>query len=567
LISGVDMIISVSDFTSSASSFCALVRVSRLFLRISFPHARDRSGPDFARTRRGDLSMDSRTALQASEFEVACDLVSDVVLTLGVDQVIRYANGACRRVLGWAPRELVGQPLSALIPTRFQAEHHGHVQAFGESNAPSQRVRLLTARRRDGVEVPLEAQVSRALVDCELCFVVTLHDIADRVEHEREVKQFEQRLARIERLESLATLSAGVAHDFNNTLTVVLALTRAVKQELPEDSEASADLGEVLKAATRAADLTRRLLTFGRLGQSQVTDVDVSVVLNDVARLARATANGVEVITSIPAGLPTLRADESLLGQALLNLATNALYAMKHGGGTLVLSATAVTFSAPRTCTTRTLPAGSWLRLTVSDSGAGIAPDALANVFEPFFTTKPVGEGTGLGLAMVHGMVHGARGAIDLTSTVGVGTTFDVYLPAAGGPATEAAAPKEARRGSRRILLVAADLYVCAALQRGLTLMGHACHCVSSPRDAWTILRTDPGAFDALVTDEELPMQSGLELSALVHSTAPQLQIVAMSGRTLTEEEREHAGVACVVPKPTSALAVSEALALPLRLA
>jgi PAS domain S-box-containing protein len=337
----------------------------------------------------------------ASEFEAACEALSDVLITVDESFRVLYANPALTRVFGYTAGELVGQPIEWLIPERFHEEHARHARTFadgGERHRVMHRTRLVVGRHKSGAELKLEATVSRASAQGAARFAVVLRDVGEQLALERDFKALEERLQRIARLEALASLSAGIAHDFNNTLTVVLSLTRAVAESLPPESPEAHDLEEVMRAATRSAELTRRLLAFGRQGVRAEEAVDPGVVLHDLVSLARATSPAsVHVVARLMPVLPLVRVDESQLAQALLNLVTNALFAMHEVGGMLELSAREQALDAPLLTSTRTLPPGRYLCVTVADTGRGISPDVLPRVFEPFFTTKPAGIGTGLG--------------------------------------------------------------------------------------------------------------------------------------------------------------------------
>ena len=475
-------------------------------------------------------------------------------------------NTAAERLFGHSIDELRGQPLDVLLPARFRRTHAAKAEAFSSTREVSRHLegaRLITGLKADGSEVPLEATISRAQVDGEPRLCIVMRDVSERLAMEREVEQFERRLARVGRLEALSTLSAGIAHDFNNTLTVVLSLTRGVLSELPEGTEARQDLTEVVGAAQRAAELVKRILTVGHTTTSPVEEVNPAASLQELSRICASTSPADVRVTLELSPTSTIRTDEAMFSQALLNLVTNSLYAMREGGGRLELTLEEVVTIEPVHCTTRTLPPGHWVVVSVRDSGKGISPENLSRVFEPFFTTKPSGVGTGLGLAMVYGLVHRSNGAIAVHSEPGQGTRIDLYFPPSDAEATAKAAGL-ARPGARtryRLLLVDDDLFVGAALRRGLMLMGHSCHAVSEPRDALALLKSDPGAFDALVCDLDMPGLSGLALAEACGRESPQLRVFLMSGSVVPEADYSRARIERVFRKPVSAWEINEALA------
>jgi two-component system, cell cycle sensor histidine kinase and response regulator CckA len=502
----------------------------------------------------------------SAEWRAIVEQLSDAVLTMDESHRVRAMNAAAERLFGRTFESMVGRDVGELMPERFRASHGASVEAFARSKEVSRHLagaRIVTGLRADGTEVPLEATVSRTTVDGETRMCIVMRDVSARLELEREVEQFERRLARVGRLEALSTLSAGIAHDFNNTLTVVLSLTRGVMQSAAIEDDDRRDLGEVVKAAQRASELVRRILTLGSGPITRTEDVAPGVSLDDLARICASTAPANVAVTVDLEPVSAIRTDESLFSQALLNLVTNAFYAMKERGGRLHLSLSERQVTEPLACTSRTLSPGRYVRVAVSDTGGGISPEHIARLFEPFFTTKPAGLGTGLGLAMVYGLVSRSQGAIHVTSRPGEGATFELYFPASDGevPLAPVGGARPAARASYRILLVDDDLFVGAALRRGLMLMGHACHAVSEPRDALALLKSDPAAFDALVADHDMPGLSGVELARACRAESRMLRTFLMSGSEVPPGAEAHDGTfERTFRKPVSALDLSEAL-------
>jgi PAS domain S-box-containing protein len=496
----------------------------------------------------------------------------DALLVFDEAGRIVFANRAAGALFGTAASELLGQSLDALLPERFRGAHSAHVGRFVASKEPSRHLtqaRLITGLRADGREVKLDATISQVRIDGALRLAILMRDASPRLELEREVADFQRRVAQIERVEALSTLSAGIAHDFNNTLTVILALCQSHVATPHLDGALAEDLREVVAAAERAAGLARRLLMLGHKPVAALHAFDASATAQEVARLVGATAPAsIELEVSTP-GPAYIHADESLLSQALLNLCTNALHAMqqvRQGPAALRLSVAHRRHESPLATFTCTLPPGPYVCVRVSDTGAGIAPEVLPRVFEPFFTTKEVGQGTGLGLAMVHRLMVQANGGIQVHSTVGRGTTFELDFPLAPAPQVPKAqasegtfTPPPATRG-RRVLLVDDDLFVCAALQRSLRALGYTCHALSDPRDAAALVRADPRSFDVVVTDYDMPGMTGLELCRALHAMAPSIMLVLVSGSEEAAPAPAPTPFVTRLHKPLSAGALHDAL-------
>lgn len=335
------------------------------------------------------------------------------------------------------------------------------------------------------------------------------------------------------RLEAVGRLASGIAHDFNNLLTVIRGNAELLRPGLPPDAARMAD--EVRQAADRAADLTRQLLTFARGGPSGAAPLDLAAALGEAEGLARRAVGGaVRVTAEYAPDLPPVAADRGRLAQVVLNLAANARDAMP-GGGELAIRAVRAAGPHGRPVA----------RVTVADTGAGMDEATQARIFEPFFTTKEVGNGTGLGLATVYGIVRDLDGTIGVRSAPGRGTTFTIDLPAAPAgvapglddtpfpglrAAPRPAAPAAPAPAGAGVLLVDDDAAVRAVSRAALAAAGFAVTPVGRPADALELVRSDPGRFDLLVTDAAMPGMGGPELAAAARAVRPGLRVLVVSG-------------------------------------
>jgi two-component system cell cycle sensor histidine kinase/response regulator CckA len=358
-------------------------------------------------------------------------------------------------------------------------------------------------------------------------------------------------LRQAQRLETVGRLAGGVAHDFNNLLTVITANTEFARAELPTTSPAARDLVEVLDAARRAEALTRQLLTFSRKQVWQPQVVDVNRTVDALHRmLDRLIGEDVSLGITLAPDMWPVFVDPGQLEQVLANLIVNARDAMPNGGSiqltTATLSLDAATLHAYGAAgVVRVQPPlpmlapGDYVALSVVDSGTGIAADVLPHIFEPFFTTKPEGEGTGLGLATVYGIVQQASGAILVSSTVGVGTRVTVLLPRDRSRATDAVAttpePTAPPRGREMVLLVEDEPAVRAVVHRTLTRAGYSVVEAAHGAEAltlWRGLRARGEGVDVVLTDAVMPVLGGHALAEHLRAEAPEIRIVLMSGYT-----------------------------------
>jgi nitrogen-specific signal transduction histidine kinase len=354
-------------------------------------------------------------------------------------------------------------------------------------------------------------------------------DITAAKEAAERRRAIEERTHQAQRMESLGKLAGGVAHDFNNILAIIQNYTEFAAEQ-SNDPEVVADLAHVRTAADRAANLTRQLLTFTRGDTVQPQDVDVNEAIAEVHAMLDRTIGEHIHLAAIPSPRPlTVHVDPSQLQQVLLNLAINARDAMPEGG-TLVLEATTATLDGDEMNMQPPLPAGTYARLLVSDTGEGMSDGVAAHIFEPFYTTKPHGRGTGLGLSTVYGIVTDAGGSINVYSELGVGTTFRIYLPLVVAPA-ETAAPvhRDPPRGNGQTILVVEDE---AALGRVVTriLTNGGYRVLCAPGGAEALKLFDEEGCDLLLTDVIMPEMSGRRLAELLQERRPDLPILYMSG-------------------------------------
>jgi two-component system, cell cycle sensor histidine kinase and response regulator CckA len=363
-----------------------------------------------------------------------------------------------------------------------------------------------------------------------VCGVST--DLSERVKAEEERSRLEGQLRQALKMEAVGQLAGGVAHDFNNILAVILNYAAFVAEDLPEGHPGAEDLAEIVKAGEKAAKLVHQLLAFSRKEVIEEQVVDLNWVINDLRELlTRSIGEDVLLDTNLASGLARTKADPGQLEQVLINLAVNARDAMP-GGGALTIT------TANREVTEGESPgleAGSYVMLQVADSGTGMDASTADRIFEPFFTTKPRGEGTGLGLATVYGIVKQARGGIYVDSEIGGGTSFTVYLPAttaedAAPAALEAASPSPA--AAELILVVEDDDAVRDLVTRILTKNGYQVVAKSSGADAVAHCQVAGAAIDLLLTDVIMPEMSGKEVADKIRTLAPHIKTLFMSGYT-----------------------------------
>ncbi|MBD3235092.1 MAG: PAS domain S-box protein [Candidatus Eisenbacteria bacterium] len=363
-----------------------------------------------------------------------------------------------------------------------------------------------------------------------------VRDVSDRLRAEAERERLQVQLQQSQKMEALGTLAGGIAHDFNNLLTTITGYTELLEEALGEEHGLRGDVSEIRKAGERAARLTRQLLAFSRRQVLQMKAVDLNEAVSDMeSMLRRLIGEDVQVETDLAPDLWSMRGDAGNLQQVLMNLATNARDAMPHGG-TLLIRTENVNLGEAAQGNAESTPAGRFVRLLVRDTGCGMSAEVLRRLTEPFFTTKEAGKGTGLGLAVIYGIIEQHGGWIDVESAPGEGATFRIYLPAlAQGAADQrlvASQRPPARGHGERILLVEDEAAVLQYAQRVLEQQGYRVMPASSAEEAREIFRQDAGQIDMLFSDVVLPGRSGLDLAADVRAADPRIAILLTSGYT-----------------------------------
>jgi PAS domain S-box-containing protein len=380
-----------------------------------------------------------------------------------------------------------------------------------------------------------------------------------------ERRTLEEQLRQAQKMEAIGQLSGGIAHDFNNILGAIIGNAQLGGMEAPKDQPAAGHFAEILKASQRAANLVRQILTFARQDSHQKHSIELGPVVEETVGMLRATIPaGVDVSSSIAPGLPTVVADGTQIQQVLLNLGTNAWHALQGGSGRIRIELEPVEVDAVLARKSPDLQPGPYVRLRVRDTGIGMDAAILERIFEPFFTTKAPGQGTGLGLSVVHGIVQSHRGAITVESSPDQGTVFEIYLPASGGTRAPGPSPESRpKRGSgERLLLVDDEVPLLRITTKVLERLGYqVTACVGSSPGLERFL-AEPDAFALMLCDLNMPEKSGLELAQECLGVRPSLPVLLTSG-VLSEEVRQSAlaaGIRGVVKKPASIEELSSAI-------
>ncbi|MDB6130796.1 MAG: hypothetical protein JWM04_1903 [Verrucomicrobiales bacterium] len=380
-----------------------------------------------------------------------------------------------------------------------------------------------------------------------------------------ELRQMETQFLQAQKMEAIGTLAGGIAHDLNNILAAINGYTELSLMTLKENPDVREHLGAVLRASSRATDLVRQILTFSRQQRLERRPVQLGPVVVETLKLLRASIpSTIEFDTTFATDAPTVLADATQIHQILMNLGTNAWHAMKDRTGRLQVKLEKCMVDAAIAAAQPRLRPGLYARISVSDTGCGMDPATLRRIFEPFFTTKPPGEGTGLGLAVVHGIMDSHDGAVTVYSQPGEGTIFHLYFPAHDGEATLAATePASVSRGhGERVLFVDDEELLVRLARKTLAALGYQVEVATQPEAALAMVRADPQRFALVLTDLTMPGMTGLQLASQLLQIRPGLPIILMTGysASLTPERVQAAGIRQLILKPMTIHSLSSAV-------
>jgi len=394
----------------------------------------------------------------------------------------------------------------------------------------------------------------RAVEQLAEVYALALH----RIRGEERRGQLEAQLRQAHKMEALGTLAGGIAHDFNNILAAVLGYAELIAEDLPKEHSCQPDLTNLVKAGQRAKNLVRQILGFSRQGAQELRPLRLEPIIRESLELLRATLpTTITIRTKLEPLNGTVRADPTMIHQIVMNLCSNAAHAMNAQGGKLEVRLEGVALDQDAAADFAELGPGAYQVIRVTDTGHGMDAATMARIFEPFFTTKETGQGTGMGLAVAHGIVKSMRGAILAKSELGRGSEFFVYLPETAGQAEEAARPGLERMhgGRERVLFVDDEKALAELGGRILGRLGYAVTALSSSRQALELFKREPGAFDLVVTDQTMPGMAGLQLAREMLAVNPHLPIILCTGHSeqVSEEIARQVGIRRFLLKPLSA--------------
>ncbi len=468
-------------------------------------------------------------ALLASEerYRLVTENIADAVFLLEMDGRIALGNRSAELITGYGQAELVGRSIFSLMPEEAATEARARLSdaRAGIDVSPFIEAELV---RKDGARVLLEVHMTSVMKEGRpVGRLGVARDITER-------RDLEDQLRQAQKMEGIGRLAAGVAHDFNNLLTAIGGRCYLVLHALPAENPIRREIEIIQGAGERAAKLTYQLLAFSRKQVLEARVLDLNAVVTGIEPLLRRMIReDIEIATALDPATGSVKVDLGQIEQVLLNLAVNASDAMPQGGR-LTLQTGNVMLDGVYTRTHAEVQPGPYVMLSVSDSGHGMTAEIQARIFEPFFTTKEVGQGTGLGLATVYGILKQSGGHITVYSEVGHGTTFKLYLPRVeekpAAPEREGPAEVGRRGGSETVLLVEDDEALRTLAREILSIQGYTVLDATSPSEALRLAAAHPTPIHLLLTDVVMPQMNGRQVADHLLAAQPGVKVLFMSG-------------------------------------
>ena len=486
-------------------------------------------------------------------FETIAANAAESIIVVDANEKIAYVNPAFLQLHGYTQEDILGKTPAILQGGQQSPEIHAEIKACLERNEAWSGI--LINRTKNEKCVSLETVISPVQDDAgkRIGCIAVGRDLTHQ-------NLLETQLRHAQKMEAIGTLAGGIAHDFNNILSAIIGYTELAILDDQDQMPVRNSLDQILKAAKRAADLITQILTFSRRNTQTRQALYLKPILSEALKLLRGTLpSSIEIVSQFEEDAPPILADATQLHQIIMNLCTNAAHAMQPHGGTLTVTLHNCELAPDRPTWQSELPDGMrCVELTVADTGHGMPPEVRSRIFEPYFTTKRGGDGTGLGLATVHGIVKSHAGIIHVDSKVGQGTSFIILLPACAVgqifPGTESVEPALPRGNKEKILVVDDEESLTMMISTALTYLGYEVDAYASSIKALCAFEAAPQSYDCIISDQTMPTLCGADLARRIFAIRPNIPFILCSGysETINAETAHEIGIAEFVLKPAT---------------
>jgi len=495
-----------------------------------------------------DITEHKQAEEERVRLATAIEQAAESVVITDRDGTIQYVNPAFESITGYGRQEAVGQNPRTLKSGKHRNEFYADLWNT-IANGKVWRGHFIN-KNKNGSLYEEEATISpiKNTSGEIINYVAVKRDVTEEI-------KLEDKLRQAQKMEAIGTLAGGIAHDFNNILSAIIGYTELAEYEIPEGSKTLEKLKEVLKAGRRAKELVKQILAFSRQGDQERKPLQVSHIVKEALKLLRASLpTTIEIRRNIEPDTGIIEADPTQIHQVLMNLCTNAAHAMNNKGGVLEVGIRNVEVENEHIgLKYPNVPPGHYVLLTIRDTGHGMSAGVVERIFDPYFTTKEKGEGTGLGLAVVHGIVKSYGGVITVYSEIGKGSTFNIYLPAIEKKVEE---EKETGKviptGHQRILFVDDEPALVDIGRKMLEHLGHEVVVRTSSLEALEAFRNNPERFDLVISDKTMPQMTGFDLAREIKQIRPDIPIIICTGfsDTTDSDKAKAMGIIGLVMKP-----------------
>lgn len=477
------------------------------------------------------------------------------------DHNLTYVSPQCINIFGYTPEEMKVK-WTEFVTSNPINQAGFEITQKAIQTGEKQKPYILEGRRKDGKNIILEIEESPIIDENDMTILIAgaARDITERKRTEEEKENLEAQLRQSQKMEAIGTMAGGIAHDFNNILSIILGNTELAIRDVPEWNSAKESLEEVRIACMRAKDVVRQLLSFGRKSGMLLMPLDICSIIKDSLKLIRSTLSShIGIIQEFDTDIWTILAEPTQINQILINMSTNAADAMSEKGGVLGVSVKNLEITRPDAGLD--LKPGRYVKIVVSDTGIGIPADAAERIFDPYYTTKRVGKGTGMGLAVVHGIVETHGGRIRVSSKPGTGTTFEIFFPAVDAePVIEVQKNDLLARGTESILFVDDEKSIVKLNKTRLEELGYQVAGTTNPFEALELFRHKSKHFDLVITDMTMPEMMGDELAIKMMEIRADIPIILCTGFSdrISEKQALAKGIRAFVMKPLDTQELAE---------
>jgi len=501
-------------------------------------------------------TAEEKITLSETKYRSILENMEEGYFEVDLEGVFTFINNTMVDLSGYSEEELIGMGFREITDEKTAKKIYHIFNRVYKTQQSEKILSIDTIRKdRDARNVEISVSLMRDIKNTPVGFSGVARDITERIITEGEKKQLESQLIHAQKMESIGTLAGGIAHDFNNILSSIIGYTELILGDVEKGTPLEDNLQEVYTAGIRARDLVKQILAFARRAEVELKPIKVSVIAKDALKLLRSTIPAsIEIHKNIKSD-SLIMGDATQVHQIFMNLCTNAVHAMEERGGSLEVNISDTQIGPSAINGTINLKPDDYLQIAIADTGVGISPEVIDHIFEPYFTTKKSGEGTGMGLATVHGIVKGYGGEIKVESDVGKGAVFTIYLPLTKKSDSRAAYPPEAiSSGNERVLLVDDELPIVEVSKQALERLGYIVTTLTSSVDALALFIQKPNDFDLVITDMNMPNMTGDSLAKEIKNVRPDIPIILCTGfsKRITSENALELGVNGILMKPVT---------------